>query len=86
MIQPLGKRIIVKRDPVVTEIAGFIVPEGAQQKELSGTVVAVGKDVTEVTLGDRVCFGKFDGQDIDAKYAEDNCIIINEEQIKGVYV
>lgn len=86
MIEPLGKRIIVKRDPTKTEIAGFIVPEEAQKKELSGIALAVGPEVTEVVVGDRVIFGKFDGQDIDAKYAEEDCIIINEEQIKGVYV
>ena len=86
MIEPLGKRIIVKRDPTKTEINGFIVPEEAQQKELSGTTLAVGPDVQDVKVGDRVIFGKFDGQDIDAKYAEEDCFIINEDQIKGIYV
>lgn len=86
MIQPLGKRVIVKRDPTVTEINGFIVPEAAQQKELSGTVLAVGPETKDIVIGNRVIFGKYDGQDLDAKYAEEDCIIINEEQIKGIYV
>lgn len=86
MITPLGKRVIVKRDPAKTEINGFIIPKAAQQKELSGTVLAIGPEVKDTVIGDRVIFGKFDGQDIDAKYAEEDCIILNEEQIKGIYV
>jgi co-chaperonin GroES (HSP10) len=49
-------------------------------------VIALGKDITEVVLGDRVIFGKFDGVELDAKYAEENCVILNEEQIKAIYV
>lgn len=86
MIEPTGTRLIVKRDPTKTEVSGFIIPEAAQQKELSGVVLTIGPEVIDVKIGDRVIFGKFDGQDIDAKYAEEDCIIINEEQIKGIYV
>lgn len=86
MIEPLGKRVVVKRDPTKTEIAGFIVPEAAQVKELSGKVLAVGPEVTDVLVGDRVIFGKFDGTDIPTKHAEEDCIILNEDQIKGIYV
>jgi chaperonin GroES len=86
MLEPLGKRLVVKRDPTVTEINGFIVPEQAQEKEQSGTVLAIGKEVKDIRIGERVIFGKFDGQDLKAEYAEEDCIIINEEQIKAIYV
>lgn len=93
MIEPLGKRVVIKRDPPKTELkthaeaVGIIIPENHQKPELSGIVLAVGKEVTEAVVGDRVIFGKFDGQDLDDKYTgEKGCIIINEEQIKGIYV
>lgn len=93
MIEPLGKRVIIKRDPAKTEAGtgvnglAIVIPEAAQKPELSGTVLATGPAVEDVKVGDRVIFGKLDGQDINSKYTgEENCIILNEEQIKGIYV
>lgn len=87
MIKPLGRRIIVKRDPTKTETeSGFIIVKEAQKPELSGTALAIGPDVKDVKVGDRVIFGRIDGTPLPEKYAEENCIILNEEQIKGVYV
>lgn len=86
MIEPLRKRVVIKRDPVITEINGLFVPKSAQKEEQSGTILAIGSEVTDVVVGDRVIFGKFDGTDLPAQHAEENCIILNEEQIKGIYV
>lgn len=87
MIEPLKQRVVIKRDPVKTETeSGFIIPKEAQKQEISGVVLATGPDVKDVKVGNRVIFGKFDGQDIPKQFAEENCIIINEEQIKGIYV
>lgn len=88
MLKPLGKRVIIKRDESKVETeSGLLIPDAAQKPELSGTVLAVGPQTEEVTIGQRVIFGKFDGQNLDSKYTdEENCIIINEEQIKAIYV
>lgn len=90
MIEPLNKRVLVKRDETKTEVNGILLAASAQRQENSGTVIAIGPEVTEVRVGERVLFGKIDGVPIDVKYCdnvkENNFILINEEQIKAIYV
>ena len=68
-IQPLGDRVVVMPEPVEEKTSGgIIIPDTAQEKPLTGTVVAVGKgsgDVKmEVKPGDKVLYGKYTGTEI----------------------
>jgi chaperonin GroES len=52
---PTGKKILIKQKKSETKTAsGLYVPEIAQKKEYKGTVIAKGKAVDEINLGDVV--------------------------------
>lgn len=66
--KPLGERVLVERKEEETKTAsGLIIPDSAKEKPAEGTVVAMSKSVEaagELKVGDRVCFGKYAGNDI----------------------
>ena len=63
--QPLGKRVLVKRvEEATTTMSGIIIPDNAQEKPSRGEVVAVSKEVTELTNGNQVLFGKYAGNEV----------------------
>ena len=63
--QPLGKRVLVKRvEEATTTMSGIIIPDNAQEKPSRGEVVAVSKEVTELTNGNQVLFGKYVGNEV----------------------
>jgi chaperonin GroES len=89
MIKPLKDRLLVKRDETQTETeGGLIIAEVAQRKETSGIVFAIGSDVTEVKVSDRILFGRIDGVDIKNEYVgeDGDFIMLREDQIKAIYV
>jgi len=45
-------------------MSGIIIPDNAQEKPSRGEVVAVSKEVTELTNGDKVLFGKYAGNEV----------------------
>ncbi len=80
---PLGKRVLVKRSQEQTTTpTGIIIPDNAQEKPSIGEVVAVSSEVSELSCGNKVAFGKYAGNEItlnDQKY-----LIINTEDIFGI--
>jgi len=87
MLQPLKNRILIERDSkkTVTE-SGFIIPEAAQEIEMFGTVLAIGSDVKEINIGDRVLFGRHDGVTIDDNFIgyKGDFILVREDAIRAV--
>jgi chaperonin GroES len=84
-IRPLQDRVIIRRlkEEEKTK-GGIIIPDTAKEKPAEGEVMAVGngkvqEDGTvrkvDVKVGDRVLFGKYDGEDR---------LIVREENILGV--
>lgn len=66
-LEPVGNRVIVK--PVQSNektAGGLYIPDGANQKDSQGEVVAVGtlKDVS-VKVGDIIIYAEFGGTSID---------------------
>ena len=59
--QPLGDRVLLKVQEVVTKTAsGIIIPDNASQdKPTTAEVVAIGSEVKEVQVGDTVIYTKF---------------------------
>ena len=88
-IRPLHNRVIVKRKDADEKTAsGIIIPDTAKEKPQEGEVIAVGSGVRtddgtilplDVKKGDVVFFGKYSGTE-----AEENTIILREEEILGV--
>jgi len=62
-IKPLGDRVLVKLEEVEEKTAGGIfIPQTAQEKTQSGTVVAVGDDeMIKVKAGQKVMYDKYAG-------------------------
>ena len=66
-VQPLGDRVLIKVQESETKSAGgIIIPQTAQEKTQTGTVVAVGTDadVIKVKVKDKVMYDKYAGTQI----------------------
>lgn len=61
---PLKNRVAIKRDEKEEKTldSGIVLPEEAQKTPQEGTILAIGADVKDVSVGDRVMFGLRDGQ------------------------
>lgn len=92
-LRPLGDRVIVKRlDNERQTASGIVIPESAAEKPDQGTVVAVGpgkrsEDGTvlplDLTVGDKVLFGKYAGQSV--KVDGEEVLVIREDEILAVF-
>ena len=91
-IRPLNDRIVVKRiDEQETTRNGIFIPDSAKEKPQQGEVMAVGKGkrledgtvvAPDVTVGDRILFGKYSGNEIKLDGVE--YIIMREDDVLGV--
>ena len=57
----LGARVLVRRELPSEKIGLIVVPERSRQTPQEGVVVAVGPEVTTLSTGDRVLFGRYAG-------------------------
>jgi len=87
-ITPLHDRVIVKRiEEKETVKGGIIIPDSAKEKPQEAEVIAVGAGKREkgeripldVSVGDRVLFGKYSGSEI--KLDGEEYLILREEEI-----
>jgi co-chaperonin GroES (HSP10) len=79
-IKPLLDRLVIV--PINKEISSsIIIPEGMgkERKPREGIVVAIGKDVKELKLKDRIIFKYFQPKDIEIKGVR--CFIAKEEDV-----
>ena len=68
-IKPLADRVLVKNDKAETKTSGgIIIPEAAQEKTQTATVVEVGPGTDEnkitVKKGDRIMYDKYAGTQV----------------------
>ena len=66
-VKPLGDRVLVKIEESESKSAGgIIIPQTAQEKTQTGTVVAIGTDtdVIKVKAGDKIMYDKYAGTQI----------------------
>lgn len=91
-IKPLDDRVLVKPTEAESKTsAGIFLPEGAKEKPMTGTVLAVGSgklnddgsrsDIV-VKKGDVVLYGKYAGTEIDID--GENHIILKESELLGI--
>lgn len=91
-IRPLHDRIIVRRmEEERTTASGIIIPDSAAEKPDRGEVLAVGpgkvgddneRVALQVTVGDKVLFGKYAGTAI--KEDGEELLIMREEDVLAV--
>lgn len=62
-LRPIKNRIIVERD-VEADFSkgGILIPDNMKEKVDAGTVTAVGDRAKDISVGDKVIFGKYIGE------------------------
>lgn len=79
-INPLADRVVVEQiESEETTASGIILPDSAKEKPEEGKVVAIGKDVVEVVVGDTVLYSKYGPNEVKVDGKE--YMIVKEEDI-----
>lgn len=79
-VQPLADYVVVQQEEAATKTAsGLYLPEQAQEKPKTAKVLAVGKAVKEVKVGDRVVYGGYSHTEV--KEGGETYILVKEENI-----
>ena len=91
-LQPLHDRVLVRRVESEEKTAGgLIIPESAKEKPAEGEIIAVGEGLRnadgervalDVKVGDKVLFGKWNGQDVTVDGEE--LLMMKESDIMGI--
>ncbi|MDP7151949.1 MAG: co-chaperone GroES [Paracoccaceae bacterium] len=91
-LKPLHDRVLVRRVEGEEKTAGgLIIPDSAKEKPAEGEIIAVGEGLRnadgervtlDVKVGDKVLFGKWNGQDITVDGEE--LLIMKESDIIGI--
>jgi chaperonin GroES len=79
-IQPLADYVVAKQDVAETKTAsGIYLPEQAAEKPKTATVVAVGKDVKELKVGDKIVYGGYSINEV--REGGKDYLLIKEENV-----
>ncbi len=82
-LKPLADRIVAVREAAETKTAsGLYLPDAAKEKPVVAAVVAVGKDVKEVKVGDRVVYKEYAPTEL--KHDGKEYLILKEEDVLAV--
>jgi chaperonin GroES len=91
-LQPMGSRVLIKRDETETKVGSIIIHSAIQEKSLTGTVVAVGPGITTeagvhlpmtLEVGDKVLYTK--GTGVEVKVQDEELLVCKEEDLVGVF-
>lgn len=83
-IKPLGKRVLINqvKEEEVTK-SGIVLPGTvSKEKPIIGEVLAVGKDVEEIKVGDKVIYEKYSGTEV--KDGDKEYLILDFENILAI--
>ena len=91
-LQPLGDRIVVKRDESEEKTEGGIyLPDSAKDKPTRGTIISVGdgrllddgtRGPMQVAVGDQVLFTSYAGENI--QIGEEEYLLMSESDVLAV--
>lgn len=82
-IQPLADFVVAQAEKAETKTAsGLYLPDKAQEKPKTSKVVAVGKDVKQIKVGDRILYKAYSATDTKIENVE--YIIVKEEDILAI--
>ncbi len=83
MLKPLKDRIIVERLAAEERTkSGIVLPDTAKEKPEQGKVIACGKDVKEIKVGNTIIFSKYGPTEI--KLDGKEFLVIKEEEILAI--
>lgn len=79
-IKPLADRIVATREEAQNKTAsGLYLPDAAREKPVVAKVVATGKDVKEVKVGDRIVYKEYAPTEL--KTGGQEFLILKEEDV-----
>jgi chaperonin GroES len=79
-IQPLADYVVAQAEEAASKTAsGLYLPDNAQEKPKTAKVIAVGKDVKNVKVGDRIIYGGYSNTDV--KIGSEEYMLVKEENI-----
>jgi chaperonin GroES len=81
--KPLKDRVFVSYTEELSKTAGgLFIPDSAKEKPQSGKVEAVGEEVKQLKVGDKVLFDRYSGSKINIDNTE--YLIVKEEDVLGI--
>jgi chaperonin GroES len=79
-IQPLADYVVAQgEEPETKTASGLYLPEKAAEKPKTAKVVAVGKDVKQIKVGDRIIYKSYSTTDV--KVGAEEYILVKEEDV-----
>jgi len=79
-IQPLADYVVAQSEEPETKTAsGLYLPEKSAEKPKTAKVLAVGKEVKQVKVGDRILYKSYSTTDV--KVGADEYILVKEEDV-----
>lgn len=82
-LKPLADRIVAIREEAQNKTAsGLYLPEEAKEKPITAKVVAVGKEVKEVKVGDLIVYKEYSTTELKTDGVE--YLIVKEEDVLAV--
>ena len=91
-LQPLGDRVVVRReDSEATTAGGIVLPDSAQDRPARGTIISIGngrllddgsRGDFQVKVGDRVIFTSYAGEAVNVE--DDELLLMREDDILAV--
>jgi chaperonin GroES len=79
-IQPLADYVVSQAEVAQSKTAsGLYLPDNAQEKPKIAKVLAVGKDVKQIKIGDKILYKTYSTTDV--KVANEEYILVKEEDI-----
>lgn len=83
-LKPLADRIVAVREAAETKTAsGLYLPDGAKEKPVVAVVKAVGKDVKEIKVGDRIVYKEYSTTELKTGGVE--YLIVKEEDVLATF-
>lgn len=79
-LKPLGDYVVAQAEAAESKTAsGLYLPEAAKEKPKTSVVMAVGPDVKQVKVGDRIVYKVYSNTEV--KVGKEEYILIKEEDI-----
>lgn len=79
-IQPLGDNVVAVSEEATNKTAsGLYLPESAKEKPQTAKIQAVGKEVKELKVGDKIIYKSYSTTDV--KVGDTDYIIVKEEDV-----
>lgn len=79
-IQPLADYVLAEQEKAEAKTAsGFYLPDAAKEKPQTAKVVAVGKEVKQIKVGDRILYKTYSSTDV--KHGGNEYMLIKEEDV-----